>query len=393
MVQELAEDLARSGSRVTIMTGFPHHGKGALFPGWRRSFREAVDQQAGFRLVRCGHSIQRGDRVASRLRYYLTFALSTLVNGLREERCDVVLSLSTPIFGSWSARLLAWFKGARFVYDIFDLHPEATRNAGLLNEKSLIYRLWRAQDSLLCRRSDAILTLSEGMKQEIGERGIPASKIQVVPFWVDPGRIAPRDRVNPWRKRQGLPDSTFIALFAGTIGHVSGAKILVETAQRLAARVDILLLVVGEGALLPEITSRALAAGLTNLRFLPFQAEEDLPDMQATADVGLVTLLPEAGRTSVPSKVLGYLAAGRPVIASVSEESETARMVQKGRCGEVVPPQDAEAFAAAIERAADNREGTVESGRSARQYFLRHYGRQACTAQYRELFQEITEQA
>lgn len=389
MVRELAEDLVRDGHSVTILTGFPHHPKGVLFGGWKVRFRQAGREVGGYRLVRCGHAIHPGQSISTKLWYYLTFAISTFANGLLEERCDVVLSLSTPIFGSWSARVLAWIKRARFVYDIFDLHPEATRNAGLLNEKSFVYRLWRAQDTLLCRSSHAILTLSEGMKREICQRGIPETQVQVIPFWLDPDRIVPRDRLNPWRRRQGIPDAMFTAFFAGTIGHVSGAGILVEVAKRLAHRPDVLLLCVGEGPVQPELQAAAKAERLNNIKFLPFQPEEALPDMLASADAGLVTLLPDAGRTSVPSKVLGYLAAGRSIIASVGEDSETARMINEGRCGQVVPSQDAVALAGAIMHAADDRSETEEAGQRARQFFLQRYARQTCTTQYRQILQDI----
>lgn len=392
MMRELAEDLAADGHSVTILTGFPHHPQGKLLGGWRMRFRQASIEPRGYRLVRCGHSIPASTRLPARLFYYLTFALSTLANGLREEQFDIVLSLSTPIFGSWSARVLAWATRARFIYDIFDLHPEATKNAGLLDERSLIYRFWRLQDTLLCKCSHAMVTLSSGMKRELCHRGISEKLVRVIPFWLDPNRINPRARQNPWRQQQNISDDCFVVLFAGTLGHLSGAGILVETAKLLSQRSDILILCVGEGSVQPELLAAAKAAELLNIRFLPLQPEEMLADMQATGDVGLVTLLPDAGRTSVPSKVLGYLAAGRPIIASVGRDSETARIVAEGHCGEVVPPQDARGLANAIQHAADDRAGTIEAGRRARQYFMECFCRHSCTAQYQAVFREVTDQ-
>lgn len=389
MVRELAEDLVLAGHSVIVLTGFPHHPQGFLYKGWKAKFRQVGRELAGYRLIRCGHSILPGKYLAVKLLYYLTFALSTFVNGLLEGRCDIVLCLSTPIFGSWSSRILALVKRANFVYDIFDLHPEATRNAGLLNGRSFTYQFWRAQDTLLCWSSHAILTLSDGMKREICKRGISEAKVHVIPFWIDPDRIIPRDRLNPWRQKQGIADSVFTALFAGTIGHISGAGVLIAVAKRLVDRPEILLLCVGDGPLQPELQAAAKAEGLSNIQYLPFQKEEELSDMLATADVGLITMLPESGSTSVPSKVLGYLAAGRPVIASVDAGSETARIIIEGQCGEVVPPQDDEALAAALIHAADGRTETESAGQRARHYFLRHYGRQSCTARYRDILQEV----
>jgi colanic acid biosynthesis glycosyl transferase WcaI len=176
-----------------------------------------------------------------------------------------------------------------------------------------------------------------------------------------------------------------VALYAGTIGYVSGAGILVDAARRLQSRQDIILLVVGEGVVKEEIRARARREGVANLRFLPFQPAEELSRMQSAADVGLITLLPEAGENSVPSKMLGYLAAGRPVLASVRTDSSTALAIAEGECGRVVPPQDAGALARAIQAAAGDPAWVRQAGRNAREYFLARYSRSACTRQWEEL--------
>ncbi len=124
MVRELAENLSRAGHTVTILTGWPHHPQNKLYDGWKASFHRVETDPAGFRVIRCGHSFGVRKGIAFRMLYYFTFAISTLLNGLRAGRADAVLCLSTPVFGSWTAWLLARLKRARFVYDIFDLHPE-----------------------------------------------------------------------------------------------------------------------------------------------------------------------------------------------------------------------------------------------------------------------------
>jgi len=381
MVRELAEDLAAHGHDVTLLTGWPNHPKGVLFPGWRMRCRQVEYDPRGFRVIRCRHAISLRYGVLGRLWYYLTFALSTFVNGLAAGPMDSLLSLSTPLFGNGAAWMLARLKGARFVYDIFDLHPEGAAAAGLMR-RGWVYRIWRRLDTALCRRSDAITTLGPGLKQMIVARGVPPERITIVPFWLDADRIRPGSRDNAWRRRQAIPADQFVALYAGTLGHISGAQILMEVAERLQTRDDILILVVGEGVAKDALEAEACRRNLRNLRFLPFQPEEVLPEVQATADVGLVTLLPEAGRSSIPSKVLGYMAAGRAVIASVAADSDTAEAIRSAECGLVVPSQDAAAMADAIRRAADAREETLRQGERARQAVLTRYSRAELTALY-----------
>ena len=388
MVRELAEELTSANQRVTVITGWPNHPRGILFEGWRARFRQVERDPAGFRLLRCGHSIRPRNRMLNRLMHYVTFAVSTFFNGLASGRLDAVINLSTPIFGFWSAWLLARCKGARFIYHVMDLHPESARYAGLMSDGP-IYRFLKAQDTLLCRKSDRIITLGEGMKQAIVDRGVSPDKVKVLPFWLDASRIRPGNRDNAWRRANGIPLEKFVALYAGTIGYVSGAEVLIETAQHLSQREDILILCVGEGVVKDQVEKEAARLGLSNLRFLPFQPEEVLSDLQATADVGLVTLLPESGQSSIPSKVLGYLAAARPVIASVPKDSDTEDLIHKGGCGIVVPCQDAAALADAIRHAADHRNEVREMGKNARQFLLDTFSREASTRRYLEAIRQM----
>ncbi len=381
MTQELAEDLVEMGHKVTVITGWPNHPRGILFPGWHLRFRHIEKSPHGFRVLRCGHAVHPRTNIFWRIWHYLTFAISSFVNGLACGRVDSVVCISTPIFGTWACWLLAKCKRAGFVYEIDDLHPEAARNAGVMSE-GIQFRILRKLDTALCRRSDAIVTLSGHLRQLIVQRQISDDLIKIVPFWIDSNKIKPSSRMNQWRRRQGISGDTFVALHAGTIGLISGAEILAEVACHLTDRPDILLLVVGEGAAREPLEQAVARQGLRNIKLLPFQSFEDLNDMQATADVGLITLKPEAGMSSIPSKMLGYLAAGRAVVASVAEESGTHTMIEEGQCGICVPCQDPRAMAEAIRHAADHAGEVTEMGRRGREYLVTTFNRKRCTKAY-----------
>ncbi len=383
MIKELAEYLSAKGHKVTVQTGWPNHPQGKLYPGYRMRWRQ-MERDGQHNVQRVAMMIADKKSPLRRLGIYASFAFSSFFNGLTLGRHDVVVSLSTPLIGVWTAWALARLWRGRFVNVIFDLWPEAIRNAGLIRE-SLFYRIIRKIDTLNCRCSDAISVLGQGMKDEVVARGISLEAVKVIPFWIDTQKIQPVSRDNAWRKAQGIASDIFVALFAGTIGHASGAQILVETAQRLRHRKDILILVVGEGVAKNELEKLAQDRGVTNIRFLPFQPVKRLEEVQGTADVGLVTLLPDSGITSVPSKVLGYMAAGRAVIASVADNSDTAQLVQKVPCGLVCPPQNPQAFADCILHLADNESIRREYGLNARHYVEKHFSRVNVVNQYERL--------
>jgi glycosyltransferase involved in cell wall biosynthesis len=157
----------------------------------------------------------------------------------------------------------------------------------------------------------------------------------------------------------------------------------------LANQREILFLFVGDGPLNAELQAKAAEYGLTNIRFLPFESEENLNAMQATADIGLVTLRSRCANTSIPSKMHGYTSAGRPVIASVDRTSTVARFVQQGEFGWVVPPSDPQALADAVLHAAMNADECRRRGKKARKFLIQEFGRRAVTAEFRRRLEQM----
>ena len=113
--------------------------------------------------------------------------------------------------------------------------------------------------------------------------------------------------------------------------------------------------------------------GLENIRLLPFQPAEAVPEVQASCDASLLTMHGNASNTSVPSKLITYLAASRPVVCAARSDSAVSRTVLDARAGLVVPPGNARSIADAILKLRSDRPAAVSLGQSGRQYFEQHF--------------------
>jgi colanic acid biosynthesis glycosyl transferase WcaI len=372
MVAELANELARAGHDVTVLTGFPSHPTGRLFPGWKARLLSRERTEGSFTLLRCLHSFVPRFGALGKMWYHFTFAVSSFWAGLWAGRFDVLVLQSTPAFCGPATILLAWIKKAKTFYWIHDIHPESTINAGLLKEGALA-GVMKATDSWVCRRASIVATPTEEMREVLLARGLPAEHVVIQRHWLDEDRIQPLPQ-NGWRDKHGISPGDFVVLHAGTIGYISGALVIVEAAKVLAMHPGILFLFVGDGPLKAELQKKAKEYGLANVRFLPFQSEEDLSSMLASADVGLVVLKAESAATSIPSKMYGYTSAGRPVIASVAPRNSVARFISAGGFGWAVPPADPEALAGAVLQAAADAGECRRRGRKARAFFVSEFG-------------------
>lgn len=386
MTLQLAEDLAANGAEVTVAAGFPHHPHGRVLGGYRK--RLLLNEKVGRVEVRRGwHLTSPNMSFAVRAVVMATQALGTALAALGGKRPDVILNFGPPLAGPLLSAMVAKLRRARSVAVIYDLYPDIAIDAGKLRSPLLV-AMARFAERLVYRWSDRVVVLSDGFRRTLEARGVPARKIEVVPVWLDPDEITPRSRENAWRREQGIPADKKVVLYAGTIGLISGAAIVLDAAERLADRADLLFLFVGEGRVKDQLEQDAKRRGLANVRFLPFQPRERLPEVQATADLAIVTLLPGRGRTSVPSKVVGYMAAGRPVVASVDEDSDTAEVIRSGSWGVAVAPGRADLLTDAVRRLVDSRE-LGGMGAAARQAFEVAYAKQAAIGKLRAILDRL----
>jgi colanic acid biosynthesis glycosyl transferase WcaI len=151
---------------------------------------------------------------------------------------------------------------------------------------------------------------------------------------------------------------------------------------------DVTLLCIGEGVQKQSMMDESLRLGLKNIRFLPFQPRERVPEIQASCGVALLTMRPDSSDSSVPSKLISYLAASRPIICAANSESAVARTVMNAKAGIVVCPGDAQAIADAILRLKREPGTARQMGKDARVYFEKHYTLERAYLQFSELLQK-----
>jgi colanic acid biosynthesis glycosyl transferase WcaI len=386
---ELAAALVQRGHQVTILTGWPSHPRGALYDGWKCGWKSLrLKREDGTTLIRCRHSFLPRLSLPGKFYYYLTFALSSLISGLSVHNVHVIVMQSTPLFGGLATVVLSRIKQAKLFYWVHDVHPESAINAGLLSNGLAAWFLKRL-DTLICRRSDKVGTLTENMESLLLARGVPQSKVLIQRHWLDESRIRPAPHINSWRERMGIEPNRFVVLHAGTMGYISGIPFIAETIGMFTREDNVLFLFVGDGPLRSEFEDQLTNAAPGISMFLPFQKEEDLCLMQASGDVGLVTLMPRSGDSSIPSKMHGYAAAARPIIACVSPDSPTAQLIEKFVAGWTAPPGDAHALAAAIRQAMSDPDERRRRGMNARNMFEQEFGRQQQTACFCEKIESL----
>lgn len=378
----LAEYLVPQGHRVTVVTAFPH------YPQWRQDATYAHGRRFLHWEQRQGVAVRRGwvaiphQRTAGqRVVYDSSLALTALVNALPLRRVDLLLCISPPLQLTISAALLRALHHAPLILLVKDLVPDAGVAVSMLRPGRML-RLAQMLERYAYRSADAILVIDEAFRRKLEMQGVPKAKITCIPDWVDTERIRPLPRDNAFRRRQQIPPEHLILLHAGNMGAKQGLRTLIEAATLLRSCPDVVFLLVGDGVERAALESLALARRLTNVRFLPLQPEDVVPEMLAAADLLLLVQRRAVTDAVAPSKLLTYLAAGRPVLAAVNPTCTAADLLEASGGGFLVTPEDPDALATAILRWRASRPGDGSHGQQGRAYIERHYARPRILEQY-----------
>ncbi len=391
LLTELCESLvANHGCRVSVVAGMPllPAGQGS---GGASGWVLARETHAGIEVLRARGTRLSKRRFVGRATNYVTYFLSACYAGLRLDRPDVVVALTDPpIIG-----LAAWVAGRRFgaplVMAYKDVFPEVAR---LLEDfqSDAVNRLLQAVNCFLVRRADRNLALGETMRRRLIEgKGADPRRTQIIADWIDCEAVVPAPRDNAFARVHGLHDK-FVVMHSGNIGLSQGLETLVEAAARLRHVPDVQIVFIGDGVKKPALEARVRALGLANVRFLPFVAKERLSESFGAADVFVVLLKPGLAGYIVPSKLYGILAAGRPCIAAVEDESEVADITRRYDCGLPAEPMKPGALADQILKLYHDPALTRRLGANARRAAL-DFDRRRQVRAYDDVLREVVDAA
>ena len=258
-------------------------------------------------------------------------------------RFDLVWTTTLPpVLNGVMGRAAARFSGARFLYHVMDIYPEAAI-AGGMARAGLVSRLAARIDSATCRSADAVVVLSRDMAETIRRRG----GNDRVHFHILNNPVLAELETVDRLDRAAAPGKRFRFIFSGNMGHFQSLPLLVEAMAHVPVESDIELVFLGDGPVKPALVARASELGLSHVRFFDRLPPLEAFEVTRGADVGVVSLAPGVYRTSYPSKVMTYLAAGLPILAIVEGQSALAEYLDAHEAG-AAAPHEPEAIARAM---------------------------------------------
>lgn len=336
----LCEFLHARGHDVQMVSTFSY------YPTWRKLAEDEgklyrTDVINGVPVHRCWHFVPERVSALKRIIHEATFITTSFLRMLALPGPDVFVVVSPPLALGLAAWKISWVKHAPFVFHVQDLQPDAALKLGML-KRGWFTRALLWLEAFAYAKAARVSSITRGMLDVFRSKGVPEEKLVYFPNAIALRDAPPPPRRGLFRERNGFGADEFIAVYAGNLGVKQGLDVLIEAA-RLVTNKSVRIVICGAGAQRDVLAARVRELGLPNVAMLPLQEGEDYRSLLADVDVCFITQQAGAGNSFFPSKLLGLLAQGKPVIIVADPESELARSVREGRYGvSLAPGQPAE---------------------------------------------------
>lgn len=299
---------------------------------------------------------------------------------LRRRHPDWVVCLTSPPLIDLVGVLHRMVHRSRLAIWSMDCYPEMLVRTGLLGPSSLRLRALASARSLCAARTDLAIALDSDMARQL--RGEGYRQVVCITNWGDEPRpeICPSEVAHLRRELAG--DAWFLALYAGNLGRPHDFQAMLAVAEALRNRVDVRFAFRGGGESWSDLVAQIRKRNLRQVTVSGYLPKDAMPAALAAADLLIMCLKPAIVGVASPSKLYGYLFAGRPILYFGPQESEAGRAIEVAGCGWVVSGDDASAASHWVEQLVDHPARGLAMGRAAAEFYAAHYGRESSVASF-----------
>ncbi|HWT76047.1 MAG TPA: glycosyltransferase family 4 protein [Mobilitalea sp.] len=392
ILKELAEGLTDS-FHVTVISVVPSY-TGVIDPRYKTQsyFHENINGVDVLRVKTTEFS--KGNKL-SRIKNILTYFFRAIRATGKVGRIDYVYTISQPpILGGILGVVGKWLKHAKLIYNIQDFNPEQIMAVNYSKNK-LLLKFMKELDKFCCQRANRVIVVGRDMVETLKRRfnGKKVPNYCFINNWIDEKEIYPleesNDRVTEFKRKYGL-EGKFVIMYSGNLGLYYDLENLMVVIEKFKDLKDTVFAFVGDGSVRERLVQYKETHEMGNVVFIPYQDKEALIYSLNAGNVHWVVNAKGIKGVSVPSKLYGVMATGKPVIGVLEEGSEARIIIEETGCGYVVEPSNYAGIENIIRKILDDRNSKgmdmdylAEMGRQGREYLARNLTKDISIIKYK----------
>ena len=409
-VSALCERWAKAGHDVTVVTCPPNVPNGVVYDGYAN--KRTSETINGVKVERVKLYIAANKGAVRRMLNFVSYFFKALLAALRLPKPDVVIATSPQIFCGYAG---VWYKRLRhvpLVIEIRDIWPESMGAVGAHIPK-LAYWMLEKIERTMYRTCDKLVTVGEGYRVRLMEKGVPGDKISIVMNGTDLEVYRPGAKNEALLEKYGLKGK-FVVSYIGTVGMACGLEVVLDAAENFinaekqsggeaenlkrssatpplcvsalknGMKGEVVFVVVGDGAYREKLEAEAKKRGLENVVFTGRQPKSSMPDWINASDASLVHLKKtELFTTVMPSKIFESAGCKKPIIMGV--DGYAKKLVMDAEAGLDMTPEDAESLVACVQRLVEEPDLCRQLGENAYKNIALVHNRDRQAAEYLEI--------
>jgi len=386
ILTELAEGLKDTFHTTVICTVPSYTGKISQHYRKHKYYYENIN---GVDVLRIRVPEFRKNFPLSRIFNIVSYFFSAIAATFRVESQDYIFTISQPpVLGGMLGVIGKCLKRAKLIYNIQDFNPEQVQAVDFTHNK-LILGTMMALDKYSCRKADKVIVVGRDMIETLHGRFEKMVPYAYINNWINEEEIYPlspdNEQVMQFKKRYGL-DNKFVIMYSGNIGLYYDLINILKIIARFQKEKDVVFAFIGEGSVLDELKNYCHKEQVSNVVFIPYQEKKDLIYSLNAGDVHFVVNAKGIKGVSVPSKLYGVMAAGKPVLGILEEGAEARLIVEEAQCGISVMPEDYQAIEQLIQEYIDQRNSSrlQEMGMQGRAYLVEHLTKDVSIKKYQD---------
>ncbi len=319
---------------------------------------------------------------------YILCNIIQYFKGCHVKNIDLIFAASTPPTQGLLCALVKKKLKVPFIYNLQDIFPDSLVNTGLTKKGSILWKIGRKIENFTYKNADLIIVISNDIKKNIVEKGVPAEKIRVIPNWINTDEVKPILREdNKLFDELDISRDCFYVTYAGNLGYAQGISTILDAAEILKEIRDIQFVIFGSGSEKEEIEKRINQ--LQNVRLFPLMSQDRISEVYSLGDVSIVACKKGFGKGAIPSKTYSIMATGTPIILCFDRDSELWNLIKNNNCGYLCDADNAKMLVEAIVEAKENKEEINKKANNALSLVNYEYSKEKGTKSYISIVKEL----
>jgi len=324
---EMGAWLAKRGHQVKTVSSVPYYPAWSIDKQFRNWFSKQILEDV--EVYRCPLYVPEKPTTLRRLIHLWSFVFSSIMVllFLLRWRPTVMINVVPTMFTTIPAWLYCKLTGAKLVLHVQDFEGDAMFSLDM-SVKGFLPSIWIKFERFVLSKANRLSTISNAMLKNATNKGVTEDKLLLFPNWSETQRFSDVKVDHEFRQSLGLPADKKIILYSGNIGRKQGLDMLLRAAWLCRDQDDWLFVIVGDGAAKQDLLEQAEELTVDNLKFLPLQPYEKLPQLLSLADVHLVIQNPGVADAVLPSKLTNILAVGGNAVITTTDDTEMGHLIE-----------------------------------------------------------------